>query len=306
MQNINIVLTSDQKYAVPLIATVTSVLENNKKNNHIIFHILENEIKGNVKLKIQNLEKKYNCRVIFYNFNLYNTKKLPIYDHLSKAVYLRLFIQDILSSDIKKIIYLDCDIVCLDDISYLYNENIENFPIGVITDIKSKDLIRLKRFNVEKYFNSGVMLINLIKWKKIVNIDSISSIIEKQDNKLVDADQEILNILFNNNYKELPKKYNLDLKHQIFKKVPKNTVILHYSDKVKPWSEIYPYKIKKYFFKYLSLNYQFLKTNNSFFIFIKKQKLYFTNLIKNILRPITPKRLLDLNKKRFFKKRENS
>lgn len=290
MTEIHIVLASDQNYVTPLIVTITSILENNISNSFFYFHIINNNIEKNSLSEVQKLQNKYKCKILFYTFDINKIKDYSFYGHLTNTAYLRLFVHEILPDNIKKLLYIDCDIVCLKDISILYNENINDFPLGAVTDVKSKDLIRLKEFSaIKKYFNSGVMLINFPIWKKCINTNVINKIVRKQNNIILDADQEILNKLFINNWKELPSIFNFDSKHKIFKKIPKETVLLHYSDKIKPWHHLYPYKNKKYFIKYLKLSKQSLEIKNISFLNIKKQKIYFINLIKNIIRPIIPK-----------------
>jgi lipopolysaccharide biosynthesis glycosyltransferase len=301
---IDVLLASDENYSLPLLVTLTSILENNISNNFIYFHIINNNISENKINEIRKLENKYNCKINLYKFDINKLKDYPIYGHLTNTAYLRLFIHNILPENIDKLIYLDCDIVCLKDIELLYKQDLNNFPVAAVKDVKSKELLRLKHFsNISKYFNSGVMLINFPLWRKFVNANTVSEILKNQNNIICDADQEILNKIFTNNWKELKPKYNLDIKHKVFKKVPKNTILLHYSDKIKPWNYVYPYNNKKYFFKYLKISNQSIKSSNSFSVFIKKHKLYIINIIKNIIRPITPRKVLDLNKNKFFKSR---
>lgn len=305
MENINIVIASDNNYAQHLGIAIISVLENNDTKENLIFHILDNGISGEQKEKIISIEKKYQTKIIFYKIDASLLNNLPEIGHLTKATYLRLFITEILPSDINKIIYLDCDLIILKNIKELYYQDLKQFSLAAIRDVKAKEILRIYFYpGLKSYFNAGVLLINLQAWREKDIISQFLKFLDNYKNEISTADQDILNCLFKDDWLEINNKFNLDLKHQPINALPKQeTVILHYSDKIKPWSYFYCGKNKKYYFKYLAnspwadFKYKDKNLKNA----IKKYLTAINKTIRNILRPLVPNSLIDWNKKKFLK-----
>ena len=112
--------------------------------------VVENIIKKkncNSKICLINLNKDFN------NWILNSSNKLNSY---TPFAFLRLF-ADVIENLPDKIIYLDTDIMLNGDISKLFSTNISNYELGVVLD-------RYGRFFIHpKYFNSGMLLMNLKK-----------------------------------------------------------------------------------------------------------------------------------------------
>jgi lipopolysaccharide biosynthesis glycosyltransferase len=185
----------------------------------------------------------------------------------------------------------------LNNIEELYNQKLNNFPLGAIKDQYENRI--LKNFfysGLNSYFNAGVMLIDLKKWRKVkITKKSLEFIKEhKKDLKL--HDQDVLNGLFKNNWQSLNKKFNFSAKN---KSIPSNVVILHYLTKEKPWSYLYEYKNKKYYWKYLKLSpwpdFKYLDKNLN--NISKKINKKIAKKAKNFLRPLIPLRIIKKIKK---------
>lgn len=300
----HIVLASDNNYSQHLGVALTSLLENSSKPNNLFFHILEIEINKETKEEIYNIAKKYQAHLKFYSVDKSILSNFPEPGHLSIASYLRLFIPEILAKEINKVIYLDCDLVCLKDISPLYHIDLAGFPLAAVEDVKSKEIARIFFYpGLESYFNAGVMLIDLKKWREEKISQKALLFIKQYRKQIKTADQDVLNCIFKNKWKKLEKKYNVDLKHKNINALPKKeTVILHYSDKIKPWSYLYVGRNKEYYFKYLNLSpwKNFEYTDKNLINFYKKYALALKKEVKNTLRAISPNSIIDWNKKRFL------
>ena len=304
--NIHLVLASDNNYAQHLGVTMVSILENNHLKSNIVFHILENNLDQESKEKLKIIKDKYSCQLFFYNIQEQEIKDFPDMGYVGKTTYLRLFIPQILPKDIDRVIYLDCDLIVLNDLKKLYQLELQGKSLAAIKDVKSEDILRIFFYpGIKKYFNSGVLLIDVNAWRKKNITKKAIDFITKYQKQITSSDQDVLNCLFIDDWLEIDKIYNLDLKHdKIDKLPPQDTVIFHYSDRIKPWSYLYTGKNKKYYFKYLSLTpwNNFKYSDKSLKNFFKKYKLALLKIIKNFLRPLTPNKLIDWHKKRFLNK----
>lgn len=130
-----------------------------------------------------------------------------------------------------KILYLDTDIVANDDISKLYNMDIQNYELAWVKDHYGKKFLG---FN---YCNSGVMLWNMTMLKKTHLLNNSLKLC--QTKKMFLADQTALNKL-------ATKKLIIKKKFNEQKKLRKDTVIRHFSmtlkffpyfkkQNIKPW-----------------------------------------------------------------------
>lgn len=117
-----------------------------------------------------------------------------------------------------KILYLDVDVMAYNDISPLYETDITNYEIAVVRDYFGK------LFLGPRYFNSGVMLINMDKVKETGLFKRALEICMTQ--KMLFPDQTALNKCAK--YKKyLPTRYNSQ------KKLYKDTVIRHFCKTIK-------------------------------------------------------------------------
>ncbi len=239
-KNIPIFLSSDDNYSPFVATTIASICDNTKSN--IDFYILDSFISEINKEKILELKKSFN------NFNIEFIKidsdkefsdiaYTNSENYISISTYNRFLIPK-LKPQLKKVLYLDVDIVALGDIKELYDIDMENYhfaaiPESFITQQEDKETKnRLNLAQNHKYFNAGVFVLDNQYW---VKNDILNKALEVENNyrgKLKYADQDILNIIFNNNYKILSQKFNLmtQAKTNI-----NDIVIRHFNTDIKPW-----------------------------------------------------------------------
>ena len=126
-------------------------------------------------------EEHENCKIQFFDMkDDFKELHLPI-KIWSTANFYRLRLPDLLK-DVKKIIYLDTDTLIYKDLSKLYNYNIEGkYFIGML-EFKGKKFI--KRYKINNFINTGVMLCNLEEIKKGNIANKIINYIKKNNNNL--------------------------------------------------------------------------------------------------------------------------
>lgn len=90
-------------------------------------------------------------------------------DRYPETIYYRLLAHKYLPNDIKRILYLDADVLCINDLSRLYELDFEGNLYAAashsgLTNVKNViNNVRLGAESGESYFNSGVLLMNLGK-----------------------------------------------------------------------------------------------------------------------------------------------
>lgn len=232
MPTIPIFLSSDNNYAPFVATTIASICDNT--NSFCNFYILDGGITKENQDKICELKNQFkNFSIEFVKINTEKYfKDFMTNSYITVATYYR-FIIPFLFPNIQKAIYLDVDIIALGDIADLFSTDLGKYILGAVEDCGSSDYIEKCKKNIEidlnsVYFNAGVLVIDLEKWRDKEVSKSLFQIENKYRGELLCNDQDILNKYFENNYMTLDKKYNsLDLN--------KDTVLRHYYGPVKPW-----------------------------------------------------------------------
>ena len=216
-------MAADNNYATHLGICIISIAKNNQLND-ITIHVLNNNISDRNLKKIESLEREFsNLKIKFYNILEYfdkndisnlikNTlKDNDFFNLLGISAFSRLFLQDLLPENIEKILYLDSDTIVLDDLSELFHINLDNNYVGGVIDIMANITKHYYLFENKStpFINSGVLLINLKKWRKIDFAKLAINLINDYPDKNFLHDQNIINILCEDNVLLLNPKFNV-------------------------------------------------------------------------------------------------
>lgn len=245
---INLLYCIDDNYNKMAFTSIISVLDLiSEKIKVNIIHKSENNdlfipevIKSHKRLDTLNVYKF--DRSFEYFPNLENS-------HISEATYYRLFLEDYLDSSQDFYLYLDADVICIKD-PLSYFRNLIDVMIKknlTISAMKHEEIPindkRIKELGISQgqYFNAGVMLINYSEWKNINIREKARRIIEEKNELLVLWDQDVLNMIFNENYLEINNLYNYRMNLLNFTKSEQKFIndqvsLIHYYGKSKPWT----------------------------------------------------------------------
>ena len=232
MKQIPIFLSSDNNYAPFVATTIASICDNTEI--YCDFYILDGGINAENKIKIQSLTERYkNFSIEYINIDVEKYFKGFIANsYITLPTYYR-FIIPHLKPNLEKILYLDVDIIAKNDILELFNIDLGDKVIGAVKDLgdsyyiaKLKNIVEINPSH--PYFNAGVLLIDCEKWRSQNITEKLFDIEKKYRGKLLCNDQDVLNKVFENNYKMLPEKFNALA-------ATCETVIRHYYSKPKPW-----------------------------------------------------------------------
>ena len=241
MQNeIPIFFSTDDNYIPYLDIAIASLIANASKQYNYRIIILHTGLEAeNIRLILKN-----RCSGFAIEFADLSEEVRSIRNrfknvyHFSVVTYYRLFIAS-LFPQYEKILYLDCDLVVLGDISELYRIDLGDNILGAVQDqhVQNTEAFRLyadKAIGVDasSYINAGVLAINLVAFRRN-NIEArFVELITGYDFDLLDPDQAYLNYLCRDRIHFLPNGWN---------KMPApfacegNKNIVHYALYKKPW-----------------------------------------------------------------------
>ncbi len=253
-KTVPIFFACNDKYVPYLDVAIVSLIAHTSDENDYIITILENEISE----KNQTILKKHatkNVRIELFDVEEMLApvrEKLPEMFYFSVAAYFRLFIETAFPQ-YDKAIYLDCDVILLEDIAKLYDTDVGDYLVGAIyeqnTDRASmftnyvEDIIGIP---YHTYFNSGVMVMNLKEFRNFGVQKRFLDMLTTYNFDSLAPDQEYLNVICHGRVKYLPTGWN---KHS-FPEPPEGELNLcHYALSNKPW--FYKDTINgEYFWKY--------------------------------------------------------
>ena len=206
MKHVPVFYSSNENYAKPLTVSMYSVLANT--SHHIDFYVMENDINPETKQKMRESLKEFdNFTLNFIRVNDGGLEGCPNLLWYTKCAYFRYLIPE-LCPHVNKAVYLDVDIILKSDIEELFSMDLDGFSLGAAAGERSfLDQFEWQRKHLESigvskthnYFNSGVLLIDLELWRDLGMTDTLIKTTQKLSYLLRFADQDVLNIIFDNN-----------------------------------------------------------------------------------------------------------
>jgi len=271
---IHIFFSSDDNYAQHLGVSIASILCNADKNDEFCFYIIDGGISEKNRKKIQNLNKIRSFKLEFLNINEDDFKDcsaiLQGSNHQTIPAFYRFKIAS-LKPELSKALYLDCDVIVQKSLKALWDTDVSDYLFGVVEEPAYDGIKKqvMEKLNCEHYFNSGVLLINLDKWREVNAEKACFDYASKEKCKLIWIDQDILNALFKNSVKFLHPKWNFEFNlHTAYcgrggfcslysaeeiSEAAQNPGIIHYTTDKKPWNPRKKHPYEKEYFKYLKI-----------------------------------------------------
>ena len=251
---IPIFFATDDNYIPFLDVTLASLIQNASKDYFYDIHILNTGLKYNNMFKIK-LRQKANVKITFDNISASIgeiSKKFQNIYHFSLATYYRLFIET-LFPQYSKILYLDCDIVVLGDISKLWEIDLEDNMVGGVVEgfiSKTDEFRKYAQYavgiNPDKYINAGILSINLDLFRKNKVQQQFTDLLSTYNFDTIDPDQCYLNYLCSGKIKYLNNGWNYTA---AYTKPEGEINIVHYALAKKPW-QFDGVVNEKYFWEY--------------------------------------------------------
>ena len=286
---LNFLYVLDENYNLPMLSSIISLLENITKPICIyVIHKNPETFQYEEQL-ITNYDNLVNLEIFKFDHNKSNfqsiAKKFDKDQHYTEATYYKLFLSDYLPKEVKEVVYIDPDVICLnnptDSIQQQFKYMNNKFIVGASTHAykKTENEDLFKRLSIdEKYFNAGVMFINLETWRSKNITSKIISYYEENYQKIIWADQDLINSFLNGNYFEISELLNYPISSANQNHIDKNYLLkevlfAHFIGKDKPWSISGIVKLDKFYNLY---------QDNFYRLNVNKYHLDSKNLTKDI------------------------
>lgn len=250
---INILVTLNEGY-IPYLNTMLMSLVTNNKDMTPMVYLLHSSIKDS-KLEVTREILRQNDGELFTIFaEDVMPKEAPTCDRFPKEMYYRIFAARYLPKTLDRVLYLDPDIIINGSLKKLYEISLEGYFFaaashnGAVTRAINGKRLKMKKGT--PYINSGVLVINLSELRKFQDCSAVFDYIIQNRKKLILPDQDIISALYGERIVELDSHiYNMTERQFRYSRIMgskmdlkwirKNSVIIHYCGKNKPWREKY-------------------------------------------------------------------
>ena len=277
----HIAYITDNNYVMPTCVSIISLVKNKPTNITYCVHVISDNVSEKNKNIILSLNS-IDCEIDIVNaddgfyrnmdnefYKILNDGKTFV-NYITAAVILKFNIPNFFKN-VDTVLYLDSDMIINADISELFKLDISQYYLAAALSSRlSKTPIYSSNKDVpplfmDKYFNSGVMLLNLKK----LRLENITEKLINYNSKTLNAfvDQDALNAVFLGKILYISRIYNFSTKPIIFdgfqklnkinysnkytdeQDCIKDQKIFHFIGKYKPWKYYMPW-ITDIFLKY--------------------------------------------------------
>ncbi len=167
-ETISIVTACDDGYAQHAHVLVESMVSNNPDHDFRVFVLVPAGFRYAERL--DQLESHPNCQIRLIEIDPNLVRDLHVSEHISHAAYFRLLIDDVLPRDLQRVLYFDADIVIAGDVLPLWQIDLDDNIVAAVADATPDEGQERRRRVVLTggltYYNSGVMLIDLDRWRE--------------------------------------------------------------------------------------------------------------------------------------------
>ena len=230
--NLDFLIVSDAKNIGP-VSTLLYQLKELHKSDSIHVHIIVPSIRD---------AEYFKSSLIYFNLDLdiivfgepepNEVKKFFIEKNsVPEIAYAKIFAPKLLPISVKKVVYLDTDILILKSLRTLFELKFEASMAAAID--ASEGLVG----ELENAFNSGVMVMDLDKmrkkWSDCLLIDAFQKNVESRW-----MDMTILRSIYKNDWYELPTSFNFIINGHDQKYFEEHEItLIHFAGGIKPWAE---------------------------------------------------------------------
>jgi len=258
---VNVIFGSDKGYIAHLAVALCSLFDNNR-NLALHVYVLNSDIDPSSWKKIQAIADRFGQRLIDLKVSERDLEGLVTTWHFTLATYYRLFIPEKLPFD--RGLYLDVDVVVNGSIEDLYNTELGDAFLAAVREPNFDRHQQLEMSKEAHYFNAGVMVINLNKWREERIKEDVIAMVKRKPEAMMFSDQCGINAIVNGRWKEVDPKFNLVHAYagedvsaytdmfpdQVLTNARERPVIIHFSGASKPWHFRRKHPFRHLYWKY--------------------------------------------------------
>ena len=267
MEQIHLLVTLDSSYLMQLKVLLTSIRINNP-GERFFLHLIHNDIANEEIERIRGWlgEAGWELHESAIDASLFDSA--PSTKQYPKEMYYRLLAPHIITNE-ERVIYLDPDILVINPLRPLWEMDMQGLVFAAASHTGITELAngvnRIRLGTEHDYYNSGVLLMDLQGGRNVIKPDGIFRYAREHVKELLLPDQDILNALYGSFILPIDDAiWNYDARNYASYMIRssgqanedwimRNTAIIHFCGKAKPWKKSYIYRFGILYRHYMQL-----------------------------------------------------
>ena len=228
---------------MPLATTLRSIVESNASSWPLEFHLLSDGFSEDTRKRVFDSLPKGSASLRWLSVDMTPFREFETCSYISKMTYARFLIPNIFPDIVSRVLYLDADLLVLDDLGPLWEIDLAGVVVGAVLDNLDSQIKGNKPGvegvpRVRDYFNAGVLLVNLEKWREErISEKALDYLVKNPKSPF--SDQDALNVACDSLWKQLDPRWNFQehYKNRIAELDPEHRpAIIHFVRNLKPWN----------------------------------------------------------------------
>ncbi len=284
-----VVLAADEAFAMALATTLRSVLDNLAPERRLRIFVLDAGLQAETRQRVLRSLPSGRFDLEWLAVDASVLAGLPIPGHVNLVGYYRILIPRVLPADVRRVIYLDSDLIIRADLGRLWDTDLAGQLCLAAQDCSAPymdssqalpnyaacapylgscqpvpNFRELGLSSTAPYFNSGVLSIDLDGWRAHDMPRRMLACLEDHRQHVLFWDQYALNVALAGLWGPLDLRWNQGLHfflypawqaspfdRQTFDQARGDPYIVHYTTRYKPWGAYCPHPLRHEFFTHL-------------------------------------------------------
>ncbi|MDB4886104.1 MAG: hypothetical protein JWN79_1542 [Gemmatimonadetes bacterium] len=258
----HVVFAADRAYAAPLAVAMRSLFRSNPAVRFQV-HVLNADIDPSTWAKLAAIAREHGHVLTDARIRDDDLRGIVLTHHFARSNYYRLFSADKVPAD--RALYLDADVIVRGDVRPL-----RDAPLGdaFVAAVENRNFSRHRALEMSpgsRYFNSGVMVMNLVRWRADGLAPRVLAFVRRKAHAIEFVDQCGLNGVIDGRWLALHPRFNVQ---SDFHDVPyvegeagfsardmaealDAPVIVHFTGNSKPWQLLNAHPYKREYWRHL-------------------------------------------------------
>jgi lipopolysaccharide biosynthesis glycosyltransferase len=273
--DLNLLIASDENFLPHAVVALTSACENNRRHRLRIFYLHFGLGEADLETARAHLQR-HGAAVDFIRIDDAALRRYRFRPGLATPTYFRILCGDVLPPEVERVLYLDCDVICRAPLEETFTLDLNGCAVAAVRDSYVNESPWLGQINgftgaqVREYFNSGVLLIDLARYRSNGVGKSVMALLDRFHADFRFAEQDALNVALAGRWRALPFKWNVQSywytrhfwegsagfppghREQVLAAI-RDPAILHYTTPSKPWHPANAHPLKQEYLKYRQL-----------------------------------------------------
>ncbi|WP_336489085.1 glycosyltransferase family 8 protein [Methylobacterium nigriterrae] len=189
-----------------------------------------------------------NVRIAYHDLDETLFDAFPVTQSISKSTYIRIILGRFVPRDCERILYLDADTIVRADVRPLWRTPLDGAVLAAVRDHFSLDAEAISFAPDEPYFNAGVLLIDMNRWRALDIEGRVLAYLGEHANRLPWMDQDALNAVLRGHVRYVGLEWNfqprcadvpaefLGLDEATYARLRAHPSLVHYTTSFKPWN----------------------------------------------------------------------